>query len=174
VTRPARPLAIAGVAVLSAGGVALLGPGPPRGALGIALVLLVTGAALSELLGPSLSGADRALAVLASSIAVAILTGVALGATHVGFAAGTWALALGAIAVAASIGAWLTGGAAPSEEAPRYGCLARRLKRSAPSLACFAVALAIAALAVALAHHSAAHNAERAEQIPNLVKDGGR
>jgi hypothetical protein len=156
-------------------GVAALGHGPVRGLFGVALVLLVTGAAWTTLLGPTVPFADRALAVLASSIATAILTGILLGATRLGFGAGTWALALGAVAVIASLGALLTGGPPASDERPRYERLAHRLRRGAPTLACFALALAIVVVAVALAHHSAAANGERADRIVNLVaKEGAR
>ena len=167
--RSTQPLAIAGLAALSAAGVTLLGPGALRGALGGALVLLLTGAGLTALLGRTLPGADRALAVLASSTATAILTGVVLGATRLGFGAVSWALALGAIAVVASVAALLTGGAPASDERPRYGGIGKDLRRGAPTLACAAVALAIAVLAVVIAHHSAARNGERASRITNLV-----
>jgi hypothetical protein len=171
--RAVQPLALAGAAALSAIGVALLGPGPLRGTLGIALVLLLTGAAWTTLLGPTVPLADRILAVLASSIATTILVGIGLGATRLGFRAGDWALALGLVAVAAAMAALLTGGPSASEEHPRYERLAQRLRRAAPTLACFAVALAIAVLAVVLAHHSAERNGQRADQIANLVTKGG-
>jgi hypothetical protein len=172
--RSAQPLAIAGAAVLSACGVALLGHGLLRGVLGMLLVLLVTGAAWTTLLGPTVPLADRVLAVLASSIATAILAGILLGAAGIGFAGGWWALALGSVAVAASVAAVLTGGPPASEERPRYERVAHRLRRGAPTLACFAVALAIAVLAVVLAHRSAARNGERAERIANLVEAPSR
>ena len=167
--RCTQPLVIAGAAAFSAVGVALLGHGLVRGALGVALVLVLSGAALTALLGPALTGADRVLAVLASSIAAAILTGILLGATRLGFAAGSWALSLGAIAVLASLATLVIGGAPAADERPRYDGIAMRLRRSAPTLGCFAVALAIVAIAVVLAHRSAARNGERASQIANLV-----
>ncbi len=177
-SRPSsQPLAIAGTAALSAAGVALLGPGLMRGILGVALVLLLTGAAWTALLGPSLPVADRALSVLASSIATAILAGILLGATGLGFGSGEWALALGSIAVVAALTALLTGGAPQTDERPRYESAGRCLRRGAPTLACFAVALAITVLAVALAHRSAARTGERAARITNLVaapSKGGR
>ncbi len=167
--RSAQPLAIAGASALSALGVLALGSGPLRGLLGVALVLLLTGAAWNTLLGPAVPFADRALAVLASSIATAILAGIFLGATHLGFGATSWALALGLLAVAASLTAVATGGAPASEEHPRYERIAQRLRRGWPTLACFGLALAIAVLAVVLAHSSAGRNGERAARIANLA-----
>lgn len=170
-----EPTALAAAAALCMAGSLLLAPGPLRGVLGGALVLILPGAALSALAGPALSGPDRLLALLALSIATAILGGIALGATHVGFGARTWTLLTGGVAFVAALGALLVRRGSPrSEERPRYSCARSWLRRNAPSLACFLTAAALVVLALVLAHDSARHNAERAARIANLAPPPAR
>ncbi len=169
-----EPAVLAIATVVCVAGSLLLAPGPAREVLGGVLVLIVPGAALSALAGPALAGADRVLAVLALSVATAILGGIALGAAHLGFGARTWTLATGGVALTAALGALLLGRETPGgEERPRYRCARSWLRRNAPTLACCAAAAAIAVLAVVLAHDSARVNGERAARIANLASQGG-
>lgn len=170
-----EPVALATAAVICMAGSLLLAPGPVRGVLGGALVLILPGAALSALAGPALSGPDRLLAVLALSVAAAILGGIFLGATHIGFGARTWTLLTGGAAFAAALAALLVRRGSPAiEERPRYRCARSWLRRNAPTLACFLTAASLVVLALVLTHDSARHNAEQAARIANLAPGPAR
>jgi uncharacterized membrane protein len=152
--RLTAPLPILCASLAAAGAVLAGAGGPLRAALGIALVLVLPGAALVALLGLRLALPGTLLAVCACSISVSILVGLALGAAHAGFGADEWAAAVAGVSVLASAGALARG---RGHRAPGAGhSPLGQLARSTPALAVFAAAAVIAALAVVLAHQSAA------------------
>ena len=164
--RARRPLAILAASLAAGGAALLLGPGPLRALLGAALVLVLPGAALTALLGGGLGAAERVLATLAASIAVAVLAGLAIGDFGSGFDAPAWVAMLTGVAVAGSLAALVVSlRRRPPRAAPRM-----RPPRLAPAtLACGLAAAAIAVLAVVIAHRSGERNAARAAEIVNLV-----
>jgi hypothetical protein len=137
----------------------LLAPGVPVVSVvtGALLVLVLPGLALTELLfAPrSLDGPRRALLVPALSISVAIVAGVALAAAEVRLDRGSWAAALGAVAVATSLAAALHPG-----RRRRARGLRVRVTRRANALAVagtFLAAAAAAALVVSVRPVGAEH-----------------
>lgn len=133
--------------------------GPVRATVGLLLVCLLPGLAMLLLFGLDLRPLEAFLYGVAASVAIVVLIGIALGATHIGFSARAWVTALGAIGMILAAATLLTSERAAGVATAKSGWPIFAPVRVDHLL--YILGLCIAVLAVAIAHHSAVRHIRR-------------
>lgn len=148
--RNAPSITIAVLAVLAALPVWLDWQGPARIGAGLALTLLLPGAAALALTAAGVRPLPALGFTIALSTTALVLVGLALGAAHLGFASRTWATTLAVLSIALGAASNLV-----QREQRKPRIWATPDLRQVPDIAAYLVAVVVVIVAVGLAHHNA-------------------